>query len=159
MSDNGSNQEDVFGVERLRGLVELMIEHGLSEVDLRQHGQTIRLRRGGEQVVSHPPARLPMAPSSTAAPPAAASDAEDPELIIIKSPMVGTFYSKPNPDAESFVKIGQDITADTTICIIEAMKVFNPIMAEVAGKVVAVLVDNEEPVEFGRPLFKIRKLK
>ena len=88
---------------------------------------------------------------------AAAAD-DDPDYFIIKSPMVGTFYIRPNPDSKSFVQVGQEITADTTVCIIEAMKVFNEIPAEVAGKVVAILVENEEPVEFGKPLMKIRPL-
>ena len=70
--------------------------------------------------------------------------------------MVGTFYSRPNPESEAFVQVGQDISADTTVCIIEAMKVFNEIAAEVAGKVVSVLVGNEVPVEYGTPLFKVR---
>lgn len=156
MSDE--QNDDVFDVDRVRNLVELMIEHGLSEVDLRQHGQTIRLRRGGEQ-----PALLAPAPLGTVAsqpgpaPPAAPVAAtEDADLHIIKSPMVGTFYGRPNPESEPFVQVGQDVSADTTICIIEAMKVFNEIAAEVSGKIVAVLVDEEEPVEFGKPLFKVR---
>ena len=69
--------------------------------------------------------------------------------------MVGTFYSKPNPESPAFVNVGDSVNAETTICIIEAMKVFNEIPAGVSGKVVAVLVDNEEPVEFGKRLFKI----
>ncbi|MEM7317354.1 MAG: biotin/lipoyl-containing protein, partial [Planctomycetota bacterium] len=79
-----------------------------------------------------------------------------PGAEVFESPMVGTFYGRPNPESDSFVKVGQDISEDTTVCIIEAMKVFNEIAAEVSGKVVAVLVDNEEPVEFGKPLFKVR---
>ena len=70
--------------------------------------------------------------------------------------MVGTFYSKPNPNTEPYVKIGDHVSEESTVCIIEAMKVFNEIAAEVAGKIVAVLVDDEEPVEFGKPLFKVR---
>lgn len=157
---------DVFDVDRVRDLVQLMIEHGLTEVDLRQHGQTIRLRRGGEApsppYYSAPP---PLAPSPPRAAPEpqgadsrAASEDNDADYVLIRSPMVGTFYSRPNPDSKSFVQIGQEITADTTVCIIEAMKVFNEIPAEVAGKVVAILVENEEPVEFGKPLIKIRPL-
>jgi acetyl-CoA carboxylase biotin carboxyl carrier protein len=82
-------------------------------------------------------------------------DADDPNVIVIKSPMVGTFYSKPNPKAASYVKVGDHVEPETTICIIEAMKVFNEIPAEMSGKVVAILVGEEEPVEFGKPLFKI----
>lgn len=151
MSDE---QNDIFDVDRVRNLVDLMIEHGLTEVDLRQHGQTIRLRRGaGDAPIAYQaaPAAIP-----AAAPAAAAAPAEDANLLVIKSPMVGTFYGRPNPESESFVKVGQDISADTTVCIIEAMKVFNEIAAEVSGTIVSVLVDEEEPVEFGKPLFKVR---
>jgi acetyl-CoA carboxylase biotin carboxyl carrier protein len=152
MSDE--QNDDIFDVDRVRNLVELMIEHGLTEVDLRQHGQTIRLRRGGEQSAELPvaPAVIPAAISA----PQSALAADDADLYIVNSPMVGTFYSRPNPESDAFVQVGQDISADTTVCIIEAMKVFNEIAAEVAGKIVAVLVDDEEPVEFGKPLFKVR---
>lgn len=154
MSDE---QNDIFDVDRVRDLVEMMIEHGLTEVDLRQHGQTIRLRRGGagDAPVAYPAApvgpAVPVAPSTSAAPPA-----DDSDLLTIKSPTVGTFYSRPNPESEPFVKVGQDISADTTVCVIEAMKVFNEIAAEVSGTIVSVLVDDEEAVEFGKPLFKVR---
>ena len=155
---------EVFNLDRLRDLARLMIEHDLTEVDLRQHGETIRLRRGGETVQTTHPATAVVAAAapptaSAAVPDAAASQDDDSDVVIFKSPMVGTFYSRPSPDAEPFVKVGQEITADTTICIIEAMKVFNEIPAEIAGKVVAVLVDNEEPVEYGKPLLKIRPLR
>ena len=152
---------DVFDVDRIRDLIQLMIEHSLTEVDLRQHGQTIRLRRGVEAPDPQYYSAPPLAPSPQPPPGvdsrAAATD-DDADYVIIKSPMVGTFYIRPNPDAKSFVQVGQEITADTTVCIIEAMKVFNEIPAEVAGKVVAILVENEEPVEFGKPLMKIRPL-
>jgi acetyl-CoA carboxylase biotin carboxyl carrier protein len=152
MSDE--QNDDIFDVDRVRNLVELMIEHGLTEVDLRQHGQTIRLRRGGEQSAELPVAPA-VIPAAISAPPSALA-ADDADLHIVNSPMVGTFYSRPNPESDAFVQVGQDISADTTVCIIEAMKVFNEIAAEVAGKIVAVLVDDEEPVEFGKPLFKVR---
>lgn len=154
MSDE---HNDVFDVETVRSFVELMIEHGLSEVDLRQHGQTIRLRRGVEQpaAAESTPAFAPPPPPVPVASSPATADAEA-DLFTVKSPMVGTFYSRANPESEPFVQVGQDISADTTVCIIEAMKVFNEIAAEVSGKVVSVLVNNEEPVDFGTPLFKVR---
>jgi acetyl-CoA carboxylase biotin carboxyl carrier protein len=96
-----------------------------------------------------------VAPAPAAAPASAAAN-EDSDLIEIKSPMVGTYYERPNPESPPFLKVGQEISPDTTVCIIEAMKVFNEIAAEVSGTVVSVLVQNEEPVEFGKPLFKIR---
>ena len=98
----------------------------------------------------------PAAPLAAASPAPAASSDADSDLLVIKSPMVGTYYERPNPESEPFVKVGQEITAETTVCIIEAMKVFNEIAAEISGTVVSVLVQNEEAVEFGKPLFKVR---
>ena len=91
-------------------------------------------------------------PSTVA--PASAASAEE-HFVLVKSPMVGTFYAAPDPDSPPDVKVGDHVGPDTTVCIVEAMKVFNEIPAEVAGKVVAVLVENGEPVEFGHPLFKV----
>jgi len=159
MSGVEPNPDEVFDVERIRQLVELMEEHGLTEIDLRREDQRIRLRRGGEVAEelrlgpssTSPP--LPTPPVPVVAPGQRADD--DKSIVIIRSPMVGTFYGRPNPEAEAFVKVGSHIAPDTTVCIIEAMKVFNEIPAEVSGTVVAVLADDEEPVDFGKPLFKI----
>ena len=157
MSKEGTGS---FDIQQVRDLAELMIEHDLAEVDLRKHGETIRLRRGVEgtpQVVAPPMvAATPTAPATAVS---SDGDQADSDLTIIKSPMVGTFYSRPNPDSPSFVKVGQDVAADTTICIIEAMKVFNEIAAEVSGTIVSILVEDEEAVEFGKPLMKVRPHK
>ncbi len=153
MADSGSGAGDVFDIERIRVLIELMKEHGLSELDLQQQDQAIRLRREG------PPAPgmvLPPVAAAPLAPAAAPAEPEDgPNIVYIKSPMVGTLYLKANPNAELFVKVGDHVGAETTVCIIEAMKVFNEIPAEVSGRVIAILADNEEPVDHNRPLFKI----
>ena len=148
---------DVFDLRRLRDLIDLMKEHDLHEVDLKQDKQHIRLSRGGQVVHASPslPAAPAPAPAATSAPAADSGNADSASIVTIDSPMVGTFYSKPNPDAESFVNIGDSIGPDSVVCIIEAMKVFNEINADVSGKVVAVLVENEEAVEFGKPLFKV----
>lgn len=158
----GGNQEssDVFDVDRIRRLVRLMEEHDLSEVDLRQSGERIKLRRGAlaAPVAMQPMAAAPVAPVAApvaAAPTVAAPVGDGPNIVTIKAPMVGTFYGRPNPEAEWFVKVGSMIQPDTVICIIEAMKVFNEIPAEVRGKVVAVLCENEQSVEYGKPLFKV----
>ncbi len=159
MADTPAGSEDGFHVDRIRRLIDLMKEYDLSEVDLKQSEQQIRLVRGGVA----PLMAATMAPVMAAAPAASApasstapaSEVDGPHIAIVKSPMVGTFYNKANPKAEPFVKVGSAITADTTICIIEAMKVFNEIPAEVRGTIVAVLVENEQPVDFGRPLFKV----
>jgi acetyl-CoA carboxylase biotin carboxyl carrier protein len=154
MAGSGSSQGDIFDVKRIRRLVELMNEHELAEIDLRQADQRIRLRKGGEPVVTVDPPRPSAGAASGASDAASVVKAED-DLAVIKSPMIGTFYVSPSPEASAFVKVGDHIGPTTTVCIIEAMKVFNEIPAEVSGQVVAVLVDNGEPVEFGQPLFKV----
>jgi acetyl-CoA carboxylase biotin carboxyl carrier protein len=158
-----TDPNDVFDIDRIRKLIELMKEHDLGEIDLRHENQRIRLCGAGQnqpimaagipQYVAPEAAATPAAPSSPASPATAA--AEGTHIAIIKSPMVGTFYNKPNPNAKNFVEVGSSVTADTVVCIIEAMKVFNEIPAEMTGKVVEVLVKNEEAVDFGKPLFKV----
>jgi len=162
MSSSGAGGGDIFDVKKIRRLVELMEEHDLAEIDLRQAEQRIRLRRGFEPqmypAAGHP-APLPHSAASSAshahgaAPAPVAADSGP--ATTINSPMVGTFYSAANPDSPPFAKVGDIVSADSVVCIIEAMKVFNEIQAEVAGQVAAVLVENGQPVEFGQPLFKI----
>jgi acetyl-CoA carboxylase biotin carboxyl carrier protein len=150
MSD--AESRDAFDLERLQQLVELMEEHALSEVDLQQNHQRIRLRRGaiGEVQVAATQATAPVA-ARTDSP----TDVGVENTVTINSPMVGTFYTRPNPEADAFIKVGDHINADTIVCVVEAMKVFNEIPADVSGQIVAVLVENEESVEFGKPLFKV----
>lgn len=159
-AEEGSN---VFDLDRLRKLIELMETHDLTEVNLRQGDDKVRLRRGGPApavtalpLAAAPPPQPIAAATAAVAPAAVAAPAADnPNIVTIKAPMVGTFYSRPNPQAEPFVKVGQRVGADTVICIVEAMKVFNEIPAEISGEIVAVLVDDQQPVDFGHPLFKI----
>lgn len=162
MSKGNTPKEDVFSVERIRSLIDLMKEYDLSEVDLKQDEQQIRLVRGAKHVVTAAATvAAPVAPlAPTASAPGATSTpsgpvADGPHIKIIKSPMVGTFYTRPNPKSDDFVKVGSSVGADTVVCIIEAMKVFNDIPAEVSGKIVEILVKNEEAVDFERPLFKV----
>lgn len=155
---NPEPSDEVFDIERIRQLVELMEQHGLAEVDLRREKQRIRLRRRVEEETM--PAMMARAAAPVSAPLAPVVEPgqraeDDKNIVFIKSPMVGTFYGRPNPDAESFVKVGTRVNSETTVCIIEAMKVFNEIPADVSGTIVAVLVDEEEGVEFGKPLFKV----
>jgi acetyl-CoA carboxylase biotin carboxyl carrier protein len=157
MSDSKPTSSDVFDVERIRRLVELMKEHDLREIDLCESEQKIRIARGpaGAPVV-YPSMPAPVAAAAQSTPAASAAGPVDgPNIVIIKSPMVGTYYSKPNPKAEAFVKVGDFVEPNSTVCVIEAMKVFNDIQAEVRGKIVAILVESEEPVDFGKPLFKV----
>ena len=160
MTNSASNAGDIFDVKKVRRLVELMKEHDLAEIDLRQGEQRIRLRRGAEpMVVAGGPVAYAQpatatgssaALSTTATPPA-----EDVDLQVIKSPMVGTFYTAANPESPPFVKVGDHVGPESIVCIIEAMKVFNEIPAEVRGKIVAVLANDGEGVEFDKPLFKV----
>ncbi len=161
---SGPNPGDVFDVRKVRRFIELMNEHDLAEIDLRQGEQRIRLRRGGELVsVATAP---PMVPASSPAPavsaPSAAAGGEpakpaaaEPRGTTINSPMVGTFYTAANPDSPPYIKIGDQVGPDTTVCIVEAMKVFNEIPAECSGKIVAILAENGDAVEFGQPLFRV----
>lgn len=165
MSDSKSTPSNVFNVDTVRSLVELMKQHDLSEIDLREGDQKISLKRGSQAPIYAAPAPMQAAPMQVAAPapaggaPAAAggesAPAADAHLVAIKSPMVGTFYIRPKPEADPFVRVGDHVSEDTVCCIIEAMKVFNDIKAEMSGKVVKVLVKNEEAVEYGQPLFMI----
>jgi acetyl-CoA carboxylase biotin carboxyl carrier protein len=159
MSEPKGSTEPVFEINRIRKLVELMKEHDLSEVDLRESRQRIRICRGpkapppGAYGPPPPPPGPAGTPQSAASAKAAATDSAT--TTVIKSPMVGTFYSRPNPKAEPYVKVGDRVDTTTTVCIIEAMKVFNEIPAEVRGKIVAVLCEEGEAVEFDKPLFKV----
>ncbi len=166
MTESSKRTEDVFDIDRIRKLIELMKEHELGEIDLRQADQRIRLCGAGhgQPIISAGPVAAPVAAASQAstpsastpsASPAAAVEVDGPHIAYIKSPMVGTFYSRANPNSKNFVEPGAAVQSDTVVCIIEAMKVFNEIPAEVRGKIVQVLVKNEEAVDFGKPLFKI----
>jgi acetyl-CoA carboxylase biotin carboxyl carrier protein len=162
MNAPAAPNQDIFDVRRIRRLVELMKEHDLAEIDLQQGEVRIRLRGGaavGLPAVTAAPA--PVASVAAAAGPPApesvapAADAAGKGIVFVKSPMVGTFYAAPDPDSPPFVKVGDHIGPETIVCIVEAMKVFNQIPAEAAGRVIAVLVENGAPVEYGQPLFKV----
>jgi acetyl-CoA carboxylase biotin carboxyl carrier protein len=161
MTNPAPSGGDIFDVKKVRRLVELMKEHDLAEVDLRQGEQRVRIRRGAEAFFAQTPMMAAPAVSSQAAPAAgggeskAAAPATGGDYAVIKSPMVGTFYASSSPESPPFLKVGDHVGPDSIVCIIEAMKVFNEIPAEMSGKVVAVLVENGAPVEFNQPLFKI----
>jgi len=148
-------------VSRLERLLSLMKEHGLSELELGEDGRSVRLSKSGPAAAW--PMALPMAQAAPAgggaATPAAASapkvDTKAGEPFL--SPMVGTFYRASSPEAKAFVMEGDSVAADATLCIIEAMKVMNEIKADRAGKIVQILVENGEAVEYGQPLFLIKR--
>jgi acetyl-CoA carboxylase biotin carboxyl carrier protein len=158
MANEGSSAGDVFDVRKVRRLVELMNEHDLAEVDLRQGDQRIRLRRGHEPVLAYapPPSAAPQPLPAAVPAVTAAQSAEDANATYITSPMVGTFYVASSPDTPAFVSVGSQVGPDTTVCIIEAMKVFNEIPAECSGSIAAVLVSNGDSVEYGQKLFRIQ---
>lgn len=160
ISNPAANSGDIFDVRKIRRLVELMQEHDLAEIDLRDADVRIRLRKNVDQVVAHyepRPVAHAAAPAAAATkPPASPPPASDENhLVLIKSPMVGTFFAAPNPESPAFVKVGDHVGPDTTVCIVEAMKVFNEIPAETSGKIVAVLVQSGDPVEYNQALFKV----
>ena len=150
----GQQPKDIFDVKRIREIIELMEEHDLSAVDLQQGDEKIKLNRGGvSPVYSAPP---PVAAAAAAVPaPAAAESRSDANTITVNAPMVGTFYSRANPESDPFVKVGDVVSEDTIVCIVEAMKVFNEIPAECSGKIVEVLVKDQEAIDFGKPMFRV----
>ncbi|NQU22649.1 MAG: acetyl-CoA carboxylase biotin carboxyl carrier protein [Candidatus Nealsonbacteria bacterium] len=153
-----SSEQDIFDVEKINRLVELMEDHDLKEIDLRQGETRVRLRRGADPAeliaAAVPRAEVPP-PLPAPVPVAPAPQADDEHFAVVISPMVGTFYATSDPDSPPYVKVGDHVGPETTVCIVEAMKVFNQIPAEVSGKIVAVLVENGEPVEYGQPIFKV----
>jgi len=157
MADAGTPAGDFLDFRKIRRLAELMNEQDLSEIDIQSGDTRLRLRRKLEAdapAVEYRP--LPAASASSSdkgGGPSAIAPADTSQVI--KSPMVGSFYASSKPEAAAFVKVGDHVGPETTVCIIEAMKVFNEIPAEMAGKIVAVLVENGEPVEFGQPLFRV----
>lgn len=163
MNTSSSSNQDIFEVRKIRRLVELMKEHDLSEIDLQQGDVKIQLRRAAVAAAScgaaAPPAVVYAAATPAAATQSAAPAAESAKAtagaLVIKSPMVGTFYASPDPESPPYVKVGDHVGPDTTVCIVEAMKVFNQIPAEMSGRISAVLVENGESVEFGQPLFRL----
>jgi acetyl-CoA carboxylase biotin carboxyl carrier protein len=168
--------ESSVNMDELRELIGLIRENEFSEFELEREGFRVRFRRGSEVVepgaagggshgsaasVTGAPAALETSVSSPAPshPGAKAQTeaSEDQDLYIIPSPIVGTFYRAASPKAEAFVKIGSHVESETVVCIIEAMKLMNEITAETTGEVVKIYVENGQPVEYGQPLFGIKK--
>jgi acetyl-CoA carboxylase biotin carboxyl carrier protein len=156
-------------MEELRELIALMRENGVAELELEREDFRVRLRRdsiaGASSHAAEPaypaPVPAPAPVPSTPAPAHPGTEAEtaaskDQDLQMIPSPIVGTFYRSPSPNAEPFVKIGSNVEEDTVVCIIEAMKLMNEIQAETSGEVVKIYVENGQPVEYGQPLFGIK---
>jgi len=154
----------MIDTRKLKELVRLMVENDLSELDLRDQEEKVTIRRGNQGVTPI----IQQAPMMHAAPPPLApspagdngrpapEEDDDSDLHAIESPMVGTFYSRPNPDTDAFVAAGSNVSPDSVVCLVEAMKVFNEIKAEVSGTIEKVLVDDGQAVEFGQKLYLVR---
>lgn len=152
----------MIDIRKLKELVRLMVENDLSELDLQDQEETVKIKRGGAAapVIHHAPVAFAATPAISVADDASdASDTpavDESSLLAIESPMVGTFYSSASPEAPPFVSVGSDINEGTVVCLIEAMKVFNEIKAECSGKIEKILVKSGEAVEFGQRLFLVR---
>jgi acetyl-CoA carboxylase biotin carboxyl carrier protein len=157
------NESGLVDLKDIKAIIDLMKKNSIAEFELERQDFKIKLKRSTNgavtttqyedpQLAAYSPApSVVLLPNPSAAPPPQAStDVE------IKSPMIGTFYRAPSPEAGHYVEIGTEVSPDTVVCIIEAMKVMNEIKAEAKGVITQVLVENAKPVEFGQPLFKIR---
>ena len=156
-------------LKEIQNLIKFVARSGASEVALEMDDIKITIKTGGEEravettIVQQVPMAAPMMQQAPAAVPVAVQSADetkedtndDSKYIAVKSPIIGTFYRKPSPDKEVFVKVGDEIAEGDVVCIIEAMKLFNEIESEVSGKIVKVLVDENSPVEYDQPLFLV----
>ena len=154
-------------IRKIKKLIELLEESSLSEIEIVEGEESLRIARhmtAAPQAYAPAPQQLnvagPPAPAPSAPAPAAGTEADTeaniPEGQVVRAPMVGTFYGAASPEAENFVSMGQQVSLGDTLCIIEAMKMFNQIEADFSGTVVAILAENGQPVEFDQPLFVIR---
>ncbi|MBU4211431.1 MAG: acetyl-CoA carboxylase biotin carboxyl carrier protein [Verrucomicrobia bacterium] len=149
-------------LEKVKEIIDLMTANGLAEFEMEEDGVRLSIKKGGAAPVVQTVAALapPVLKAGQAAAPAAAQVApvaDDPRMAVIKAPFVGTFYLSPASDAESYVTVGQEVSPETVLCIVEAMKVMNEIKAEIKGIVREMLVENAHAVQYGQPLFKIEK--
>ncbi len=160
MPDENHDSPRPFDVKTVEYLIRLMSDHSLTEIDLTEADQRIRLRKTVPRLVpvSQAPVFQPVAapiqshtPAATTSPPAPAAA----KYLDIKSELIGTFYTRPNPDKPEFVKVGSRVTPDTTVCIVVAMKVNNEIKAGVSGTIVEVVAKNEDFVDFNTVLFRV----
>ncbi len=152
----------MLDIDKIQQLVDMMVTNDLVELSLRDGDVEVKVRRpnanlgDGAPIVTvgpHPTGPGGVAPQTPAQP---GVDEDDVELHEIKSPMVGTFYAAPEPEAAPYMHVGSRLEPNTVVCIVEAMKVYNEIKAEVTGTIERILVDNESPVEYGQPLFLVR---
>lgn len=155
----------MIDIRKLKELVRLMVENELTELDLQDQQETVKIKRGSDL---QPVVYQGVAPARSAAPAYSGADddagtpepagntPDDAELLAVESPMVGTYYSAPNPDSEPYVTVGSTISSESIVCLVEAMKVFNEIKSGVSGRVERVLVKDGDAVEFGQRLLLVR---
>ena len=149
-------------IRKVKKLIELLEESGIAEIEIKEGEEAVRISRmpsGAITNVAPMPMVAPVAPAAAlpaAVAPAPVAESAASSDHMVQAPMVGTFYAAPAPGAQSFVQIGDEVKVGQVLCIIEAMKMMNQIESDRAGKVVSVLVQNGDPVEFGQPLFAIR---
>jgi acetyl-CoA carboxylase biotin carboxyl carrier protein len=157
--------------KEIKELIELLVEKDITEFELERGDMKLHVKRGASSApvmhvapmvaAAHPIAPAPVTPAASATPsqpaPAAVAETVDADLFIVKSPIVGTYYEAPSPGTPPFVKVGDTVKEGQVLCIIEAMKLMNEIEAEVSGVIAKMFVGNGSPVEYGLPLFGIRK--
>lgn len=152
-----------MNIKEIKEMLQLMAEHGLNEIEIEKDGMKIKLKKGpsGKGISEESAEPMPSHParyeSSTAFASAPRLVEEAPNITVVKSPMVGTFYAAPGPDQPPYVSVGAKVKEGDVLCIIEAMKLMNEIKSEMNGTVIEVLVKNGQPVEFDQPFFKIQK--
>jgi acetyl-CoA carboxylase biotin carboxyl carrier protein len=150
-----------LNLDELRELANLVIEHGFTDFEFENENIRVRLSKAtAMQMVQTVPQQMAPVASPASAPLQEQTEAaEDPDagLHKITSPIVGTFYRSPGPDKEPYVSVGSSVSAESTVCIVEAMKLMNEIQAEISGEIVKIYVENGQPVEFGQPLFGVRQ--
>jgi acetyl-CoA carboxylase biotin carboxyl carrier protein len=162
--DKKHGDEPSFNMEELQALAALVNEHGFTDFEFENENIRVRLGKAVTVAAAPAPVAAPVASAPAAATPAGAEAAPaaepvdaDAGLFKITSPIVGTFYRSPGPDKAAYVSEGSNVSPETTVCIVEAMKLMNEIQAEVSGEIVKIYVENGQPVEYGQPLFGVRK--
>lgn len=155
-----------MNLKEIKEIVNLMNENDLAEIEIEREGSKVKIKKSAQDFVPLPPSRPSLEYRIEAHPPVAAAESTaaaaastNKNAQVIPSPMVGTFYRAPSPEAPPFVEIGQVVEVGQVVCIVEAMKLMNEIKSEIRGKVVEIAVENSEPVEFGQALFVLDPIK
>jgi acetyl-CoA carboxylase biotin carboxyl carrier protein len=151
--------DNIMDIRKIKKLIELVEESGIAELEITEGEESVRIHRGGvapvAPVYAPAPVAAPAAPTAPAAAPVAEAAPAEPTGHTVKSPMVGSFYRASSPEAKPFVEVGSKVNVGDTLCIIEAMKMMNQIESDKAGVVKAILVNNQDAIEFDQPLFVI----